>query len=176
MKMDVQLVQVEKRILSIRGQNVMIDHDLAELYEVPTRVLIQAIKRNSDRFPSDFMFQLNESESQGMRSQSVIASKRNVRFRPYAFTEQGVAMLSSVLRSKRAVHMNIAIMRAFVKLRELLITNAGLADKLRRMDQSIRKQGRLLKSHGEDIQSVFTVIAALLEKRERRRKRIGFKA
>ncbi len=115
----------ERRIYLIRDHKVMLDVDLADLYEVSTKALNQAVKRNPDRFPADFMFQLTSQESQAfrMRSQVVTAAKRNVRFRPYAFTEHGIAMLSSVLRSKRAIEVNIAIMRTFIKMRQMLESN-----------------------------------------------------
>jgi hypothetical protein len=126
------MVQIERRIFLVRGQKVMLDADLAELYRVPTKSLNLAVKRNVDRFPEDFGFQLTEEEAAGLRFQFE-TSKRGRggrRYLPYAFTEQGVAMLSSVLRSPRAVQVNIAIMRAFVRLREMLMSNADLARKL----------------------------------------------
>ena len=125
------LRQVELRILLIRRQNVLLDFDLAELYEVETRALKQAVRRNAERFPADFMFELTAAEEKSLVSQNVIP--RRGKFggaRPMAFTEEGVAMLSSVLRSQRAVKVNIAIMRAFVRLREMLMSNADLARKL----------------------------------------------
>jgi hypothetical protein len=124
---------IERRIYLIRGQRVMLDRDLAELYGVTTAALNQAVRRNLDRFPQDFMFQLDEEEFEDWISQIVISNpglKMGARRRPLAFTEQGVAMLSSVLRSKRAIQVNIAIMRAFVTFREMLATHKDLADKL----------------------------------------------
>jgi hypothetical protein len=118
---------------SLRGQKVMLDTDLADLYQVPTKVLNQAVRRNKDRFPADFMFQLTADEFSALRSQIVTLDTgrgQHRKYLPYAFTEQGVAMLSSVLRSKRAVNVNIEIMRAFVRLRELLATHEDLANKL----------------------------------------------
>src|SRR5882724_11512935 len=117
---------IERRIYLIRGQKVMLDSDLAELYQVETRALNQAVRRNLDRFPEDFMFQLSEQELENWRSQIVMSnptSRMGLRRPPYAFTEHGVAMLSSVLNSVRAVQMNILIIRAFVQLRELLATH-----------------------------------------------------
>src|SRR5258706_125101 len=116
---------VERRIYLIRGQKVMIDTDLAELYGVPTYRLNEAVKRNRKRFPVDFMFQLNMTEAESLRSQFAISKKGRGgrRTLPYAFTEQGVAMLSSVLNSERAIQVNIVIMRAFVKLRKILESN-----------------------------------------------------
>jgi hypothetical protein len=134
--------RIERAILLIRGQKVLLDRDLAELYEVPTKVLNQAVRRNSQRFPQDFMFQLSPDEFQNWRSQIVTsnpAAKMGLRRRPLAFTEQGVAMLSGVLNSQRAIEVNIAIMRAFVRLRELLTSHKELA---RRLDELERKYDR----------------------------------
>jgi len=125
------LRKVERRILLLRRQNVILDFDLAELYGVETRSLKQAVRRNRDRFPADFMFELSAAESKSLVSQTVIPTRGKLGgAAPMAFTEQGVAMLSSVLRSPRAVQVNIAIMRAFVRLREMLMSNADLARKL----------------------------------------------
>ena len=126
-----QLVEgVEARIYSLRGMRVMLSHDLAELYDVEPRSLVQAVKRNRERFPEDFCFQLTKQEHVDLRSQTVISSWGGSRSAPYAFTEQGVAMLSSVLRSDRAIAVNIEIMRTFVKLRSMLESNKELAKKL----------------------------------------------
>jgi hypothetical protein len=125
--------RIEKKILLIRGHRVLLDMDLARLYGVETRALVQAVVRNSERFPDDFMFQLSREELESWRSQFVMsnpAAKMGLRRPPYAFTEQGVAMLSSVLRSSRAVAVNIQIMRAFVKIRRVLSTHKELARKL----------------------------------------------
>ena len=126
--------RIEAAIRLVRGERVLLDVDLADLYEVPTRALVQATKRNVSRFPSDFMFQLTPRESAHLRSQNVISSARGQhggrRYRPYVFTEQGVAMLSSVLRSQRAAIVNVAIMRAFVRLRRMLTEHADLAARL----------------------------------------------
>src|SRR6266849_9024945 len=122
--------RIASRIYQIRDEEVMLDSDLAELYGVETRTLIQAVKRNSDRFPDDFMFQLSREEFQNLRSQIVISSWGGRRYPPYAFTELGVAMLSSVLRSKAAIQVNVAIMRTFVKVREILATHRDLARKV----------------------------------------------
>ncbi|HYS90759.1 MAG TPA: ORF6N domain-containing protein [Bradyrhizobium sp.] len=141
-------------VVAIRGERVLLDADLAELYGVGTKVLNQAVKRNLDRFPADFMFQLTPEEwerlrsqfvtasaqANPMRSQVVTASRRNIRALPYAFTEQGVAMLSSVLRSPRAVEVNIAIMRTFVQLRRLMDSNRDLARKIEAMEMKYDEQ------------------------------------
>ncbi len=143
----------------------MLDADLAKLYEVETKVLNQAIKRNIERFPNDFMFQLSEEEFDFLRSQSVTSSQwGGRRYPPYAFTEHGVAMLSSVLRSKRAVLVNIEIMRAFVRLRQILSSHAELA----------RKLNELEKRYDTQFKVVFEKIKELMTPPEPKRKRIGF--
>jgi len=139
--------RIEKAIYLIRGEKVMLDRDLADLYQVQTKVLNQAVRRNLDRFPADFMFQLSGKEVSALnRSQFVTGSEkhRDPRFRPYAFTEQGVAMLSSVLRSKRAITVNIEIMRAFVKLRQMLASNAELSRRLDELESKYDKQFRVV--------------------------------
>jgi len=130
--------RIAKCILQIRGLNVMLDRDLADLYGVATKVLTQAVKRNIERFPRDFMFQLTNAEFKDLRSQTVTSRWGGRRYAPYAFTEHGVAMLSSVLRSKRAVEINIAIMRTFVALREILVGNAALRRKIEKHDEQIK--------------------------------------
>ena len=143
----------------------MLDSDLAELYGVATKVLIQAVKRNIARFPEDFMFQLSEQEVNNLRSQLVTSSWGGRRYPPYAFTEQGVAMLSSVLRSDRAIHVNIEIMRAFVQLRRLLASNAELARKLAALENKYDAQFKV----------VFDAIRELMAPPEPGKKRpIGF--
>ena len=125
--------RIEKAILLIRRQKVMLDADLAALYGVETRVLVQAVKRNLERFPEDFMFQLSKEEADFLRSQIVTLKRgrgQHSKYLPYVFTEQGVAMLSSVLRSPRAIKVNIEIMRAFIRLRKMLASHAELAQKL----------------------------------------------
>ena len=139
--------RIDRAILLVRGQKILLDRDLAELYEVETRVLVQAVKRNIDRFPADFMFRLSAEEFANWRSQVVISNpsaKMALRRPPYAFTEQGVAMLSSVLRSKRAVAVNIEIMRAFVRLRQMLASHADLARKLAALERKYDDQFRVV--------------------------------
>ena len=150
------LVQrVERRILLLRGVKVMLDSDLAELYGVSTKRLNQQARRNAERFPSDFMFQLTEEEIENLRSQFATSSLRSQfaiskhvyggrRYLPLVFTEQGVAMLSSVLRSRKAVLVNVAIMRAFVRLRELLATHKDLARKLQELERKYDKRFRVV--------------------------------
>ena len=133
-----ELELVKNGILTLRGQRVMLDSQLAELYGVETRALKQAVKRNSRRFPADFMFELDRQESMGLVSQSVIPSGRSLGGAlPYAFTEQGVAMLSSVLRSERAIEVNIAIMRAFVLLRQHLSDYKALQEQIAALEQEM---------------------------------------
>ena len=146
MRSKALLNQIEQRIFLIRGQKVMLDADLAALYHVATKSLNLAVKRNADRFPADFAFQLTEQEVAGLRFQFE-TSKRGRggrRYCPYAFTEQGVAMLSSVLRSPRAVNVNIAIMRAFVRLREMLMSNADLARKVIALESKYDAQFKIV--------------------------------
>jgi hypothetical protein len=157
--------RVEDRILSIRGHRVMLDADLAELYGVPTKRLNEAVRRNAARFPEDFMFQLTADEAEILRSQFATSNGRGGRrYIPYAFTELGVAMLSSVLNSERAVLVNIAIMRAFVRLREMA---ASHKDVLLRLDEMEGKYDRQFKV-------VFDAIRALMEPPKIPRRRIGF--
>jgi hypothetical protein len=134
------LIPVERvaaQMYVIRGQTVMFDADLAALYGVETRALVQAVKRNTERFPQDFMFQLTDKEAEHLRSHFVTSSWGGRRYNPYAFTEHGVAMLSSVLRSKRAVEVNITIVRTFVRLRRILATHEDLARKVAQHDRHI---------------------------------------
>jgi hypothetical protein len=133
MKDSVPVERITSKIYLIRGQKVMPDRDLAELYGVETKVLKQAVRRNSKRFPEDFMFELSAGEFKNLRSQFVTSSWGGIRYKPMAFTEQGVAMLSSVLNSERAIQVNNQIMRAFTKLRQMLATNADLRRKIEDM-------------------------------------------
>ncbi len=159
---------IEKKIFLLRGMKVMLDKDLAELYGVPTKVLIQAVKRNKERFPKDFMFQLTWDEAVGSRSQFVTLKKGdNIKYLPYVFTEQGVAMLSSVLRSKQAIQVNIAIMRVFVKLREIFSTHKELAYKLNELEGKIEK-------HDTEIEAIFEAIHQLMAVPEKPKRQIGF--
>jgi hypothetical protein len=157
--------KLTRAILLIRGHKVMLDQDLAYLYGVATKVLNQAVRRNKSRFPEDFMFQLTREEASFLRSQIVTLESRQIRYLPYAFTEQGVAMLSSVLRNERAVCVNIEIMRAFVQLRQMLSSHADLA----------RKLAALEKKYDAQFKVVFDAIRELMRPPEPRRKpRIGF--
>lgn len=157
---------IEQKIYLIRDQKVMLDFDLAKLYEVPIRQLNQAVKRNKKRFPSDFAFKLTWDETTGLRSQIVILKdKDHLKYRPYAFTEQGVAMLSSVLNSDRAVQVNIQIIRTFIKLRQLLGTHKEL---LNRIDQMEKKYDRSFRI-------VFDILRELQNPPEKNHRQIGFK-
>jgi len=153
---------IEQRIFMLRGQKIMLSGHLAKLYGVEAKVLIQAVKRNIERFPEDFMFQLSEKETESLRSQ-IVTLENNLsgrgkysKYLPYAFTEQGVAMLSSVLRSKQAMQVNIAVMRAFVKLRQILSTHKELAYKLAKLEHKIEK-------HDAEIGAIFEAIRQLME-------------
>jgi len=167
---------IENRIYLIRGQKVLIDEHLAELYGVPTKALNRATRRNSDRFPEDFMFQLTEKETEILRSQFVTANLRcqfgtssygGRRYLPYAFTEEGIAMLSSVLRSPRAVQVNIAIMRAFVRLRQVLATHKELAHKIELLEKHVFK-------HDSDIRELVRDIRKLTITKSLNRGKVGF--
>jgi ORF6N domain len=165
-----QIASIERTIYFMRGQKIIVDADLARLYHVPTFRLNEQVKRNRSRFPKDFMFQLTAAETSALRSQIAMSnsSRGGRRYRPYAFTEPGVAMLSSVLRSGRAVQVNIAIMRAFVKLREILATHRELGQRLKELEGKFQQ-------HDGQIQEVFEAIRALLAPRpDPGKRRIGF--
>jgi hypothetical protein len=185
----VPALRIAQSIYWLRGQKVMLDFDLAALYGVATKVLNQAVKRNRERFPADFMFQLTTPEASRLRSQFVTSRSQTIgnqsipmnrsqfvtgsqkhgggRYLPYAFTEQGVAMLSSVLNSPRAINVNIAIMRAFVKLRETLETNRELARKFAELEKRVGK-------HDEAIDAILDAIRQLMAPPEEPRREIGF--
>ena len=144
----IPLERIQSKILLVRGQKVMLDSDLAELYGTTTGALVQAVKRNLDRFPADFMFQLSNQEVTDLKSQIVISKSWGGRRRalPYVFTEQGVAMLASVLRSRTAVLVNIQIVRSFVKLRELLYTNEAMARRVAALEQKMGTHEKVIVS------------------------------
>ena len=184
-KLIASVEQIESRMFLVRGQKVMLSTHLAELYEVEPRILVRAVKRNFERFPEDFMFQLNPEEFANLKSQIGISSWGGVRTAPYAFTEQGVAMLSSVLHSTRAIQVNIEIMRAFVRLRQMLSSNAELWIKqlairlgCKRPQPSrwlSRKLATLEKKYDIQFKAVFEAIRELMSPLEPKRKRpIGF--
>src|SRR5207244_5758437 len=187
-KQVISAEQIVRRIFYFRGEKVLLDFDLATLYGVATKALNQAVKRNRERFPDDFMFQLTTEEVLTLRSQTVISSiqgtgnqeittnwsqivtssrkHRGTKYRPYAFTEEGIAMLSSVLHSERALKVNIAIMRAFVKLRGMLDTNRELARKFAELERRVGKQD-------EEIAAILEAIRQLMAPPERPRPQIG---
>jgi len=158
--------KIESKIFIIRGKKVMLDSDLALLYSVETKVLLQAVRRNKDRFPEDFMFQLDQKEYEVLRSQIVTSNKGRGgrRSKPCAFTEQGVAMLSSVLNSKRAIMVNIQIIRAFTKLREMIEGNRDLKKKIEEMERKYDTQFKV----------VFEAIKNLIEPERKPKRKIGF--
>ena len=158
---------IERKIYLIRNKKVMLDSDLAELYDVETKVLNQAVKRNIARFPEDFMFQLNKEEVSGLSRSQFVTLKRgqNIKYLPYAFTENGVAMLSSVLNSERAIQVNIQIMRTFTKIREMLISHKDLKRKIEEMEKKYDSQFKI----------VFNAIKELMSPPEKPVRKIGFK-
>jgi hypothetical protein len=163
-------VIIQQKIFEIRGEKVMLDFDLAFLYGVETKALNQSVKRNIDRFPSDFMFQLSESEYRILKSQIVTSSWGGVRKLPFAFTEHGVTMLAGILRSQQAVNMNIAIVRAFIALRQIADQYKELAEKLAELETSNNKQFR----------EIYQALNYLIEKKQKeedfnKRERIGFR-
>ena len=176
--------KIRNKILLIRGQRVMLDRDLAEFYGVETKVLNQAVKRNIERFPGDFMFQLTKEEAEYLVSQNTIplrsqivtlkkANKRgfHIKYSPYVFTEQGIAMLSSVLKGKNAVQINIAIMRVFVMVSRIINSSRDLAEKISELEKKYDK-------HDKSIKDIFSALHFLIkgkEKEEKNKKEIGFK-
>ncbi len=157
------------KILVIRNQKVILDRDLAILYNVETRLLKQAVRRNMKRFPKDFMFQLTKEEFDNWRSQTVMSKsdQKGLRYNPFAFTEQGVAMLSSVLKSERAIEVNILIMRAFVKLREIISTHKKVEEKLKELESKLRE-------HDDQIVQIIQVINQLIAPPQPPKRKIGF--
>lgn len=170
-----QLSVIHNKIYEIRGQKIMLDFNLAELYEVETKVLNQAVKRNEERFPKDFMFRLTVAEWQEMRSQFVTASpdKRNTKATPFAFTEHGVTMLASVLRSEKAIKMNIAIVRAFIALRQFAINYKELAEQIKELRGTV-------DNHNGQLNQIYDALENLLDEKVSQKKwgerePIGFK-
>ena len=187
--MSEDLMIVQNLIYEIRGQKVMLDFDLARLYQVETKALNQAVKRNAERFPSDFMFRLTAEEVLNMRSQIVTASKRNTSAPPFAFTEQGVAMLASVLKSPIAVTASISIMRAFVQVRQYLLTSASMSAELNELrakvdllalqrEEDLGAVNDLSEDVRQDIDNLYLAIGELSsrmeEKKQEPRRKIGF--
>ena len=178
-KENIAVAIAEDRIINkiylIRGKKVMLDRDLAGLYGVETRVLNQAVRRNEKRFPDDFMFQLTEREFKDLISQSVTSSWGGIRKIPLAFTEQGVAQLSSVLNSETAIEVNIQIIRIFTRMRELLLTHKDILLKLEQMEKKMIKQGGKLQKHDQDIRLIFEYLRQLLNPPPEPRPRVGFR-
>jgi len=170
-----QLIPVERissKIFLIRNEKVLLDFDLAELYAVETKQLKRAVRRNIARFPIDFMFPLTKTEDNSLRSQiGTLKRGEHSKYLPYAFTEQGVAMLSSVLNSERAIKVNIAIMRAFVKMRRILESNESLAKKLKQLEQETKEK---FAEHQQQISIIFEAIKELVTEKEKPKRRIGF--
>ncbi len=164
MKSLVKQEEITGRIFFLRGEKVIIDRDLALLYGVATKVLMQAVKRNLERFPSDFMFQLTQEEFKNLKSQFVTSSWGGRRYLSYTFTEQGVAMLSGLLNSERAIKVNIEIMRAFVQLRKLIDSNKDLARKIKKLEEKYDEQFRI----------VFEAIRQLIREEDKPKSKIGF--
>jgi hypothetical protein len=165
MEIVVQQEVIEGKIYMIRGQKVLLDSDLAELYDVEVKQLKRQVRRNTERFPADFMFQISREEHESLRRQfGTLKRGEHSKYLPYAFTEQGVAMLSSVLKSKRAVQVNIAIMRPFVKLREMLLAHKDLARKLELMEKKYDSQFKI----------VFDAIRQLMAPPAVKKRGIGF--
>ncbi len=166
-----QLQHIQSRIIELRGYKVMLDSDLAELYETETKRLKEAVRRNIDRFPSDFMFELSKTETESLRTQFASSNRGGSRYMPFVFTEQGVAMLASVLNSSKAIEVNIQIVRAFVLLRQLALTHADLTIKLKEIESQYNKQ----------FNDVYEALNYLLTKDKRlneqnQRKRIGYRS
>ncbi len=165
---------IEKRILIVRERQVMLDEDLADLYGVETRRLIEQVKRNIERFPADFTFQLTKDEAAALRSQTATsdAGRGGRRYAPYVFTEQGVAMLSGVLRSKRAVAVNIEIMRAFVELRRAATSYAAIEKRLEELE---RETNAKLGQHDQQLDQIFKALRQLISPPPRPKRRVGFR-
>ncbi len=166
----IPIEKIENKILLIRGKKVMLDKDLAKLYGVSTKRLNEQVKRNRYRFPEDFMFQLTKEEANSLRSQfATLKRGEHLKYLPYTFTEQGVAMLSSVLNSRKAILVNIQIMRIFTRLKEIVSSHKELAEKLNQLENKIEK-------HDEEIKSIFEAIKQLMIPPEKPKRKIGFYA
>lgn len=167
--------KIVNKIYLIRGKKVMLDFDLSEMYAAETKQLKRQVKRNIERFPEDFMFELTSKEFENLRSQFGTSSWGGTRYMPMAFTEQGVAMLSSVLNSQTAIEVNIQIIRVFSKMRELLLTHKDILLKLEQVEKKMIKQDGKMKKYEEDIQLIFAALKELLNPPQEPRPRIGFK-
>lgn len=174
-KTEVADEEIVSKIYFIRDKKIMLDRDLAELYDVTTGNLNKAVKRNLNRFPEDFMFQLTETEFKNLIFQNGTSSWGGTRKMPYGFTEQGVAMLSGVLNSDRAIEVNIRIIRIFTKLREMLLTHKDILVKLEKIENELMKQDGRTAKNEDNIQMIFEALKQLLNPPQEPRKRIGFK-
>ena len=173
------LIIIQQKIYEVRGQKVMLDFDLAELYSVETRIMNQAVKRNLDRFPKDFMFQITLKEWKTMSSQFVMTSsyKRPKTALPYAFTEHGVTMLANVLKSKKAIKMSIAVVRAFISLKQMVMQHKDLAERLEKLRKELHER---IGEHDTQLAAIYDAIENLLDDRTERksweeRERIGYR-
>ena len=168
---------IVSKIYLIRGQKVMLDRDLAELYDVETKVLKQAVRRNINRFPTDFMFEMTPIELEDWRSQFVTSreDRQGLRYAPFCFTEQGVTMLSCVLNSDRAIAVNILVIRIFTRMREMLITNKDVLLKLEQIENTLLQQDTRISKHEEEIQVILKALKELLNPPAEPRLRIGFR-
>ncbi|MBS1510364.1 MAG: ORF6N domain-containing protein [Bacteroidetes bacterium] len=181
-KKELQVLVAEQKILNhiyvMRGQKVMLDQDLAEMYDVETKQLKRQVKRNIDRFPKDFMFVLSQKEFENLRSQIGTSSWGGIRYMPMAFTEQGVAMLSSVLNSKTAIEVNIRIIRVFTRLREYALTHKEILMQLAKLEKEVSSIKSNTEKNSKDIENIFTVLKELIAKEAKpaTRNKIGFKA
>jgi len=162
-KKELQMLVMEQKILSriyvVRGEKIMLDRDLAELYGIETKVLKQAVKRNAARFPKDFMFEMTENEFKKWREKTILTAsdKQGLRYAPFCFTEQGVTMLSCILNSKTAIEVNLRVIRVFVKMREYALTHKEILLQLARLEKEV-------KGNSKDIENIFMVIKELVEK------------
>ncbi|MBI4931108.1 MAG: ORF6N domain-containing protein [Bacteroidetes bacterium] len=169
---------VVNKIYHIRGQRIMLDRDLAELYGVDVKQLKRQVRRNISRFPDDFMFELTKAEFENWRSQfgtSNFSDKMGLRYNPFAFTEYGVLMLSSVLKSARAIQVNIQIMRVYTKMKQLLLTHKDILAKIEQLEKKLMKQGRKNKKYDEQMQLLFAYLEELLPRKNEPMKKIGYK-
>ena len=166
--LDLTTSEIVEKIYVIKGMKVMLDKDLAEMYGVETKRLKEAVRRNISRFPDDFMFELSALELSNLRSQIATSSWGGLRYLPMAFTEQGVAMLSSVLRSERAIQVNIQIVRVYTRMRQVILDNKDLWLKIEKIEQALTKKD-------EEVQAIFKVLKSLLVKEEKPREPIGFR-
>lgn len=180
-KKELQVLVAEQKILNkiyvIRNEKIMLDKDLAEMYNVETKQLKRQVKRNKERFPKDFMFELNQKEFENLRSQIGTSSWGGTRYMPMAFTEQGVAMLSSILNSKTAIEVNIRIIRVFTKPRKYALTHKEILMQLAKLEKEVSSISRNTEKNSKDIENIFTVLKELIEKdaKPSPRNRIGFK-